>query len=165
MESQDEPWLDAYGLFLQVDAQIEVVKMLSQESSTAPLDADILRRIHPILAVSHQRYGRWVLLDTLLSDMLWERPGNEPTAIAMLSSLLSLRASLLRIKEDEPPRKINFDTNAEGRSRQGSATQRLDYPPDESENRMGDEGDREYRAGFPGQHRRAAANRSRPRPW
>jgi hypothetical protein len=164
MESQDEPWLDAHGLRLQVDAQIEVVRTLVLENPRANLDAEILRRIHPIIAASHQRYGKWVLLDTVLTDMLWERPGNEPTAIVMLSSLQSLSASLARIEEDEPRRNI-FDSTTEGRPRRGSAVHHLDYPPDESENRPGDDGDREYRTGFGNQYRPAVANRSRPRPW
>jgi hypothetical protein len=163
MGPQGEPWLDAHGLRMQVDAQIEVVMMLAQEDRHCNLDADILRRIHPIIAASHQRYGKWVVLDTLLTNMLWERPGNEPTAIVMLSSLLSLRNSLRRIEEDEPRRNI-FDSTNEGAARWGSAVH-LDDPPDESENWLGDDGDREYRTGFASQHRRAAANRSRRRPW
>jgi hypothetical protein len=162
MGSQGEPWLDAHGLRLQVDAQIEVVKTLALEDPHGKLDADILRRIHPIIAVSDERYGKWVFLDTLLTHMLWERPGNEPTAIVTLSSLHSLSASLRRIEEDEPRRNI-FDSTTEGASRWSSPVQHLDYPPDESENRPGDDGDREYRTGFASQHRRAAANR--PRPW
>jgi hypothetical protein len=65
MGSQGEPWLDAHGLRLQVDAQIEVVKTLALEDPHGKLDADILRRIHPIIAVSDERYGKWVFLDTL----------------------------------------------------------------------------------------------------
>lgn len=164
MGSQGEPWLDAYGLRLQVDAQIEVVRMLVQEDRHGTLDSDILRRIHPIIAASHQRYGKMVFLDTLLTDMLWQQRGNEPQAVVMLSSLLSLRASLQRIEKDEPKRNI-FDSTTEGASPWGSAVQHLDYPPDESENWPGDDGDREYRTGFASQHRRAAANRSRPQPW
>jgi hypothetical protein len=164
MGSQGEPWLDAHGLRLQVDAQIEVVKALALENPHGKLDADILRRIHPIILASDERYGKWVFLDTLLTHMLWERPGNEPTASVMWSSLLSLRASLLRIEEDEPRQNI-FDSTTEGVSRWGSPVQHLDYPPDESENWPGDDGDREYRTGFASQHRRAAANRSQPRPW
>lgn len=163
MGPQGEPWLDAHGLRMQVDAQIEVVRMLAQEDRHCNLDADIQRRIHPIIAASHQRYGKWVVLDTLLTDMLWERPGNEPRAIVMLSSLLSLSYSLRRIEEDEPRRNI-FDSTNEGASRWGSAVH-LDNPPDEPENWLGDDGDREYRAGFASQRRRTAANRSRRRPW
>jgi hypothetical protein len=163
MGPQGEPWLDAHGLRLQVDAQIEVVRMLAQEDRHCNVDADILRRIHPIIATSHQRYGKYVVLDTLLTKMLWEPPGNEPKAIVMLSSLLALRNSLRRIEEDEPRRNI-FDSSNEGSSSWGSAVQYLDYPPDESENWPGDDGDREYRTGFAIQHRRAAANRSRPQP-
>jgi hypothetical protein len=138
--------------------------MLVQENPHCNVDADILRRIHPIIAASHQRYGEWVVLDTLLTDMLWERPGNEPRAIVMLSSLLSLRASLLRIERDEPRQNI-FGSTSAGASPWGGAVQYLDYPPDEPEDWPGDDGDREYRTGFASQHRRAAANRSRPRPW
>jgi hypothetical protein len=97
MGSQGEPWLDALGLRMQVDAQIEVVRILVQEDPHCTLDADILCRIRPIIAASHQRYQKMVLLDTLLTNMLWKRPGNEPTAIVMLSSLLALRNSLQRI--------------------------------------------------------------------
>jgi hypothetical protein len=167
MGSQGEPWLDAYGLLLQVDAQIEVVKALALENPHEKLDVDILRRIHPIILASHERYGQLVVLGTVLIDMIWEhweQPGNEPTASVMWSSLQSLRASLRRIEEDEPRQNI-FDSTTEGASRRGSAVQHLDYPPDESENRPGDDGDREYRTGFVNQHRRAAANRSRPLPW
>ena len=164
MEPQDEPWLDAYGLLLQVDAQIEVVELLAQENLHATLDPEILRRIHPIVATSQQLYGNMVLLDTVLHDMIYSQLGNEPTAIVMLSSLKGLRASLRRIERDEPRRNI-FDSTIEGSPQQGSGAQHLDYPPDESETRPGDDGYREYRTGFASQHRRAAMNRSRPRPW
>src|SRR6202012_3130935 len=100
----DEPWLDASGLRLQVEAQIYVVEILVSDDKDANLDPDILRRILPIIAASQQRYGRMLLLDTVLADMLLEQPGNEPKAIVMLSSLKSLCASLARIETDEPKR-------------------------------------------------------------
>lgn len=164
MERHDEPWLDASGLRLHVEAQIYVVEMIASDDRNETLDPDILRNIFPIIAACQQRYGRMILLDTVLTDMLLGQPGNGPKAIVMLSSLKSLCASLVRIERDETRRNI-FDSASEERLPRGRAAQHFAHPPDETENRLGDDGYREYRTGFTSQHRRAAANRSRLRPW
>jgi hypothetical protein len=165
MGSRREPSQGARRLRRQVDGQIQVVKALAERDPHEKLDPELLRRIFPIVRASQERYGDLLILDTLLTDMILGRSGNEPTASVMWSSLVSLSNSLLDIEEDEALEEtFGSPTPTGGASYWGSAAQHLDLPPGEPEDGPGEEG-RGYWTGAGGQHRRAVANRSRQRPW
>ena len=167
MGSQGEPWLDAEGLRLQIEGQIEVVKARWQQDPDHELDAETRGMIFAILSVADNRYGTKFILDIKLKIESWEKSREGPTVEKMWSFLESIRASLRRLEriEQSEGQPGAYDATTWGASRWGSASQHFGNPPDEPEEWLGDEGDRGYWAGVGSQHRRAVANRPRPQPW
>lgn len=161
VDPQNGPWLDARGLRMQIEELLSAVQDLMNQNPGQELSNTVLGMIFRILSVFKKRYTSRLILDIDILESRWR--ASEPIyAVEMKVFLGSVRGSLRRLEELGPEQWAHGSTT-EPSSPWRSGAQH--YPPDESEDWRRDEGEKDYWSGARSQHRRAAANRSRQRPW
>src|SRR6266545_2655330 len=157
MGPQDEPWLDAHGLRMQIDEIISPIQELLKTDPHQQLSHGVLGTILRILSVIREHQGSRLILDVEIYESLWKSP-KPVTAVEMSVLLGSVRASLRRLEQLE--QQGTYGSTAEASSSWGSAVEHLDSPPDEPGDWPGeDPGIRRYRLGADSQHRRTVAKR------